>query len=387
MRRLVRASVAGVAALAMPFVSAAVQPRQEARHSLPATSLPSGDLMSVSAVTSRDVWAIGSDVRTDILHWNGITWSRVKSPSPGVGYLAAVSARTARDAWAVGVFTPRPGARAQPLVERWNGTHWSMVRTQFKGYRGSSLDAVAAVSADDAWAVGQYCPNECFNQEVRSQALILHWNGTRWARVLAPGPCDGNNDLRGVAAVSGRVAWAVGECDSTRTERQRPLLLRWNGTRWSASKGPDLRSAVNIAWSVTGVSPSDAWAVGQHQLGYTQATLILHWNGRKWSRVPSPDPAPNGNRLYSVSAVSAKDVWAAGLGAPSQGGTMQILTLRWNGSTWSQVSNTAGAVLGPTIAVSADRANDAWIAGPPTMPGCGCPLVMHWDGVSWSEVS
>jgi hypothetical protein len=40
-------------------------------------------------------------------------------------------------------------------------------------------------------------------------ALILHWNGTKWARV--PGPHPGTtSDLFAVAAASASNAWAVG---------------------------------------------------------------------------------------------------------------------------------------------------------------------------------
>ncbi len=343
-----------------------------------------GDLVSVSAVTPTDVWAIGTANRTDILHWNGSTWSRVKSPSPEVAVLEAVSAESAHDAWAVGFDTRSANAATnRSLIEHWNGRTWTVVRSPVRGNVGTQLEAVSAVSRDDAWAVGQVCPKQqCATVEAKSEALILHWNGRRWTRIRAPSPCAGENGLHGVAAASRAVAWAVGECDG-RNGGSRPLLLRWNGARWSAYRGPDLRTAVNFMFSVTDISRSDAWAVGEHVLadGVTRATLILHWNGTTWSLVPSPDPGSVSNYLTGVSAVSAKDVWATGIGAVP-GSVVQILALRWNGSTWTQVPNANGAILGP-VAISADRADDAWIVGPPTSPGCGCSLILQWNGSNW----
>src|ERR1700748_1212417 len=58
------------------------------------------------------------------------TWTVVPSVNPSATTLNAVSARTATDAWAVGQV---PGARedagSQIFAERWNGTQWPHVPT------------------------------------------------------------------------------------------------------------------------------------------------------------------------------------------------------------------------------------------------------------------
>lgn len=43
-----------------------------------------------------------------------------------------------------------------------------------RGHHNNSLDAVGAVSARSAWAVGSY-----YNYAVQNP-LILHWNGKAW---------------------------------------------------------------------------------------------------------------------------------------------------------------------------------------------------------------
>jgi len=59
---------------------------------------------------------------------------------------------------------------------------------------------------------------------------------------------------------------------------------------------------------VAAVSARDAWAVGDKQVGSTLRTLIEHWNGRAWRPVISPDPAGS-DSLTSVAAISPASAW------------------------------------------------------------------------------
>jgi hypothetical protein len=40
---------------------------------------------------------------------------------------------------------------------------------------------VSADSPTDAWAVGSYCSSHCAENSERDKTLILHWNGTAWS--------------------------------------------------------------------------------------------------------------------------------------------------------------------------------------------------------------
>jgi hypothetical protein len=108
------------------------------------------------------------------------------------------------------------GGTAQTLIEHWDGTAWTRVRSP-SGGTISGLRAVAVTSASDAWAVGL-----TLSPRAGVRGLIEHWNGKAWARVPSPG----EGGLAGVAAAGPRTAWAVGfDADSTVTEY-------WNGTAW-----------------------------------------------------------------------------------------------------------------------------------------------------------
>lgn len=64
------------------------------------------------------------------------------------------------------------------------------------------LNAVTAVSATDAWAVGYY------QTPTASRALVEHWNGVAWRLVGSPAPPG--SELKGIAALSVNDVWAVG---------------------------------------------------------------------------------------------------------------------------------------------------------------------------------
>ena len=115
------------------------------------------------------------------------------------GQLDGVAAAPAWGVWAAG-----SSAVGNPLTVRWDGRAWQRVPApggdHLTSPQGGYLNDVAAVSADDAWAVGA----GMFNR-----ALIEHWDGAAWTRVPSPDP-GGGTVLNGVAALSATSAWAVG---------------------------------------------------------------------------------------------------------------------------------------------------------------------------------
>jgi hypothetical protein len=234
-------------------------------------------------------------------------------------------------------------ASAAPVAARVSGT----------------LNAVAAVSARDAWAVG--ATNSL-------HPLILHWNGTSWTRAALTSL---SGQLFGVAAISARDAWAVGARDGGGT-----LIVHWNGTRWTRVASP----AGHLLVAVAAWSARDVWAVGDTGGGggTSGGALIVHWNGVTWKRVATPHARAGG--LTSVAVTSARRAWAVGTG---DGGP---LILHWNGTRWTR---TAGPALrGNLYGVTAPSARNAWAVGVGfgiRKSGCdeGCPLTLHWNGRSW----
>jgi hypothetical protein len=79
----------------------------------------------------------------------------VPSPEPANDqiYLNEVEAISANDVWAVGYYQSLAGENL-PLIIHWDGTQWIEVATPDTGTSPNFLNAVAAVSSTDVWAVG-----------------------------------------------------------------------------------------------------------------------------------------------------------------------------------------------------------------------------------------
>jgi hypothetical protein len=294
-----------------------------------------GYLPGVAASSARDVWAVGgtnwfSPTYTLAEHWDGSSWTHVPTPSPaGGGRLQAVAATSPTNAWAVGLAGPGPGGTgpSAPLVEHWDGMHWSIQQDQAPA-EGGQFSGISATSPDDAWAVGQAGPN---GGNTGQQTLIEHWNGMHWIRVPSPNlPGSSATSLSGVTAISSHDAWAVGYANVRGSEQ--PVDEHWNGSHWSLVPSPALPGG-GLLLGVGSSGAGNVWAVGQAGNASPYQTITERWGCtcKHWKRIPSPNP-PGAylNALFGVSMTSSTDVWA--VGATDYEST---LILHWNGRSWT----------------------------------------------------
>jgi hypothetical protein len=253
----------------------------------PSGAKRSTSLYGVAAISASKAWAVGNyrapdgHLRTLIEAWNGTAWRQVASPDPGGAgrddRLTAVSASSAGDAWAVGYYSDARLAR-RVLVLHWDGTSWRQVSAiQSLGRsRGAMLFGVTAISASDVWAVGYLIKPGPY-------ALVLHWNGQAWTRSVRLNAGGGLSILSSVAASSTSNVWAVGHSQS-RSGQTASLILHWNGSSWArlANPVPDAGDSARLIGVATS-SIGNAWAVGEYSTpnGYAQG-LFLHWDGRSW---------------------------------------------------------------------------------------------------------
>jgi hypothetical protein len=298
-------------------------------------------LFGVDATSSSNAWAVGraDDVsspfrRPLIQRWSGASWSIVPSPRSAVdSELRDVDASSPSNAWAVG-FTS--GSSSAALIQRWNGTSWTTV----PGPSGSGiLLGVRTLSANDAWVVGSRSTVGPFD------SMAARWNGTSWTPVATPIPdAQLGSQLNAIDGTSSSDLWAVGQAGGGDYQVSQPIILRWNGSAWSAVATP---AAIDATLEgVVALASNDVWAVGRE---FNRDLLwhvpwVLHWNGQSWSEIAAP--AVLGAGLSAVTALSPTRVYAVGGGS---------LVLRWNGSSWTRESipSSAGslwdvAALGPS---------------------------------------
>ena len=297
------------------------------------------NLTGLAVVSSQDIWATGyfhndSSNVTEVLieHWNGTQWSVVPgvNPSPSFNYLASVTAISSTNVWAVGYYMTANGV-FKTLVERWNGTKWSVVMSPNPSSSANFLSSVTAISASNLWAVG----NQVNSKGLR-KTLTEHWNGSTWSVVFSPNIKSLNNALKSVAAVSGKNIWAVGDAFDDQGSYQ-TLIEHWNGSTWSIVSGAKLSSTFSHLYGVTAISATNVWAVGFYSSGIWKS-LVEHWNGTSWKLVASPNPGTDSNVFNSVTAVSASSIWAVGYLLNSSGSARTLIE-HWNGQQWNVISS------------------------------------------------
>lgn len=273
-----------------------------------------GELLAVSALSSDDVWAVGDrNGRTLIENYNGSAWSVVRSPNPfaqgdlELDYLSGVATLAPNDVWAVGYYGGENGFGA--LILHWNGTIWAKFDKGVAAFDGITLSSITAISANNIWAVG--------DDAGLSTNFEMHFDGQKWTVVPSAILEDGGGQeiIRGVSAFNGSDVWAVGTYIPKEFGVDRTLVIHWNGTAWSQSRTPNEGSSFNEFYSVAIVNASDVWAVGY---AYDRAgnfySLTENWNGSAWTIVQSPHaPHSIGNELRGIVATGPRTVWAVGV--------------------------------------------------------------------------
>ncbi len=347
------------------------------------------NLNGVSCVNNdiNDCWAVGNNgtiMRYDgsswslwgggnatAQRWDSMTWTDVSTTLPGgINRLNGISMLSYADGWAVG---NRTGGNA--TIVRWNGSSW--VSNPPSPARNRNLFGVYAVSANDAWAVGQYrgCPPG-------NRITILRWNGTAWQCSLGlPSRTTVDENLRGVFMLDTNndgVAddgWAVGD----RRTGGNFTLLRWNNSCNGASTGTNAWAYCPLASinrqrlnSVFCVAADDCWAVGNNR---RNRFIILRWNGTAWSDASVLDAA-NDQDLNDVYCTATDNCWAVG----DRNGN-NFTFVRWDGTNWSVTLVAAGGNQENLNGIACTTAKDCWAVGNELNNNY---TYVHWNGSAWT---
>jgi hypothetical protein len=133
-----------------------------------------GQITGLTAISPRDVWVFGTSVGgaggTGTWHYDGSTW-RLSSGLAGSVYRASAVSR--RDIWAIGA-----GKNSQ-FILRYDGATWHRVNTG-KALAGMQPRDILAISNRNVWVVG--------NEVGRSgpvRLVLAHWTGTHWTRLVS----------------------------------------------------------------------------------------------------------------------------------------------------------------------------------------------------------
>jgi hypothetical protein len=204
----------------------------------------------LTAMSAHDIWLVGwagptksmPKSHTMIQRWNGSNWTIVPAPYEfkhrklGLG---AVGGSSSSNVWAVGSYQSGPDrSDLSPVIEHWDGTRWRVQPSPNPtGAHGETgLDSVAVLSGNSALAVGSAWGSH------GAIPLLERWDGVHWTAVpsrLREGVTDPT--LIAVAAVGPRYAWAVGEATLQPKSQDKHITLieKWNGTSLQQVPSPN----------------------------------------------------------------------------------------------------------------------------------------------------
>ena len=367
---------AAIGAALVVTLAAATAPAAGARPRAGTVTNLKFPLNAVSVLSSSDAWAVGDSAT--VLHWNGTGWAPVAIPGLPAGVsLSAVDALSSSDAWAAGFATAgTPLSPETTLIVHWNGTAWKRVPApgSFKPESLSpSLPSLSMDSATDGWAVGSV-----FHDKTGADTgLALHWNGTDWQQVTtSPG-----FSFSGVASFSPTDATAVGTQQASQFVFT-PVAFHWDGTSWAQAAALPPPHGVPASqlggpFSLSAPSATDLWTVGGQFTSTGVKNLAWHRNGTRWTVKDTSLVTPDGSGLIGVTAISPANVWAVGFTntGPADQNDQAPVSVHWNGTTWTRVAtpDPIGPTGGSTVLVAVSNAGPAsvWAVGHFARNGAG----------------
>ena len=315
----------------------------------PVGGVSGSELTDLGFVSARESWAVG-DVYDAALHahqtlierFNGSGWSVVPSPNQSQmnNGLNSVSI-TSGGGWAVGyaLKAGSSGPKYQPLALHWDGAQWSSGSlTAFAG--DTLLTGVDALAKANTWAVGF----QTMAGGAR-RTLVEHTSGAVWTRVASPnaGTSTTDNALMAVGGTAATGLWAVGYWQSP--TGLKPLVLRYDTTgpapSWALVTAVPSPGKVDTV--LTGVdvrTASDVWAVGYYDNGSGTRPLALHWNGRAWRT----SQIPGIGILRRVREIAPGNVWSVGSYYDASQNRTRTLVVHYNGTTWTTAQSFDSAV-------------------------------------------
>jgi hypothetical protein len=252
---------------------------------------------------------------------NEQTWiNGTQGPSPGV--LFGVSAPSQTEAWAVGRQNDASGDQ-QTLAIHFDGSTWTVIPSADPGIT-SVLRGVAEVSANDVWAVGFQR-----GDSGTVHSLIEHWDGATWNVVNSPDGAGTNTVLESVAALAADDVWAVGHFKSD-TGALRTIAENWNGSSWKVSKTPNVGTVSNTLLDVEAAPGGGILASGSYDVAASQsAALILFYDGRDWTTALSQaPPAGTSQQIEGLALAPGNPVGVAVGGSISADGFSSNLAFK-----------------------------------------------------------
>jgi hypothetical protein len=178
---------------------------------------------------------------------------------------------------------------------------------------GTTLYGVATIhdysssSSSSGYDVPAFIVGYSVNGTSKVAALALRFEDRKWKLQPIDGPSAQANELYGVDALSAVDAWAVGQYLNGHGVLQ-PLIEHWDGKGWSYVPSPSAGKYGGTLSEVNAIDPTDVYAVGtRFASGYTFEGLIYRWDGKRWTdQHDTYRPAFTSNYNFSTAPESLR---------------------------------------------------------------------------------
>ena len=256
------------------------------------------------------------------------SWAVLKSPSVGThdNLLASVSCVSTTFCVAVGSHSTGASGEAT-IIERWNGTAWTLMASPVPPGPDNELLGVACPSVTMCVAVGR-------GLQVPARTLVEVWHGGAWTIAHTPNLSIDDNFLQGVSCPTTTMCMAVGFSYIGAVAHS--LVLAWHGGGgWALVAAPDRGGATGTyPYGVSCPTTMMCRAVGDFRTATVARTFILAWNGHAWTTLPSPNESATSNELSGVDCATTTSCEAVG---NFYSGGSRNLVERWTGAGWTVV--------------------------------------------------
>lgn len=297
------------------------------------------ELSAVDALSADDVWAIGNTQtytsnrtisQALVERWNGQTWQVMPEPAQptrGTLMLQALSMTSDNDIWVIGgIYIQQQNASTtylQHYLAHWDGSHWSTSQLPPELQNGTLL-SVKAVAPGDVWVSGTTGPIPAPQGAVSGEPRLAHWDGHTWSITPLPSAISTyQGALPSLAATSAQDVLAVGYTTNTHglsgtssvvdapfvvnKQNTAPVIVRWNGSRWSQMPLPTADGSLYLEGLATD-GANNIWTIGQvYKTDLKQLYVyVAHWNGQSWSVLR--EQAATNSFFFATTAVNGK-IW------------------------------------------------------------------------------
>ncbi|HST60560.1 MAG TPA: sialidase family protein, partial [Longimicrobium sp.] len=309
-----------------------------------------GTLRSVWGTGAGNVYAVGSRPgpnaaeQSTLLRNDGSGWSAALPAADSTEY-ADVWGSSASDVYVVG-HRLKAGGGTRGMIWRYNGSGWTATAPPFEG-TDRRLTAVWGSGAGDVWVMGRQ------SGASGDEAVILRSTdgGQSWTPAPVGGvPAGEVHVLDAWGSGPGNV-YAVGYVVPSAATQSSSMVLRFNGTAWSATVRAD---SVRLS-GVWGAGAGDVHLVGWQPQppAANQADGITRRStdgGATWTTQRFRGTSFSNRRLLGVWGTSPSDVYAVGAGP----------ILHFDGTRWQP----QGSYGWPTFrAVWGSSAGDVYAVG------------------------